>query len=73
MKSNKGDEAMWQDSRKGDLLKRSLNKYQYQYPTPASVSRRLYDLQQDYLCDSMATLLQRYLKFGPVSSRQIHP
>jgi len=39
MKSNKGDEAMWQFSRKGDLLKRSLNQYQYQYLTPASVSR----------------------------------
>ena len=38
MKSNKGDEAIWQNSRKGDLLKRSLNQYQYQYPTPASVS-----------------------------------
>ena len=29
---------MWQISRKGDLLKRSLNPYPYQYPT---LSRRV--------------------------------
>jgi len=29
--------TMWQTPIKGDFLKRSLNQYQYQYPTPASV------------------------------------
>src|ERR1700676_4569521 len=35
----KQEGTMWQTSIKGDFLKRSLNQYPYQYPTPASVSR----------------------------------
>src|ERR1700692_783402 len=46
----KQEGTMWQTPIKGDFLKRSLNQYQYQYPTPASVSRQ-------FLCCCKLSLL----------------